>query len=133
MKNLYERQNPLTILVQLTPEDIAGGGFTAKVPRGAWLTNVVGLKNTGFNTAGSTPTVTLTVTDGTTVFINAQTIANTGAVTAAATSKFFPNGGTITGTITEGVASGDITTATVGDVVLRFEYVQLGVGRDVQG
>jgi hypothetical protein len=133
MKNIYDRQTPLSILVRLTPEDIAGGGFSAKVPHGALVTNVVGLKQTAFNTAGTTPTVTLTVGDGTTTFINAQTLTGTGAITAAVTTKFYPSGGTITGAITEGVASGAITTATAGDAFVRIDYVQVGRNGDVMG
>lgn len=133
MKNLFNRQEILSILHQITPQDIANGGFYAKIPQGAWVINVTGLKNTAFNTAGDTPTVKLTLTDGTLVYINAQTLATTGAITAAATSKFYPQGGTITGTIAEAVATGEVTTATAGDAVLLIQYVQLGVGCEVQG
>lgn len=133
MRNIYDRQHVKSILVRLGPSDIAGGGFSAKIPQGAWVTNIVGLKNTAFNTAGTTPTVTLTLTDGTTVLINAQTLASTGAITIAAAAKFYPNGGTITGSITEGVASGSVTTATAGDALIRIEYIQVGEGGTIEG
>lgn len=133
MQNIFDRQKVKSILVRLGPSDIAGGGFSAKIPVGAWVTNIVGLKNTAFNTAGTTPTVTLTVGDGTTTFINAQTLASTGAVTVATTAKWYPSGGTITGTITEGVASGSVTTATAGDALVRIEYVQQGEGGSIEG
>lgn len=132
-KNAFDRQAPQSILVQLTPEDIAGGGFTAKLPRGAWVTNIAGVKNTAFNTAGDTPTVTLTLTDGTTTFISAETLTGTGTITVDTTTKYFPNGGTLAGTITEGVSSGDVTTATAGDALVRIDYVQLGNGGTIQG
>lgn len=133
MRNLFDRQHVKSILVRLSPSDIAGGGFSAKIPLGSWITNVVGLVNTAFNTAGSTPTCKITITDGTNVYVNAQSIAAIGAVAAAATSKFLAAGGTITGVITEGVASGGITTATLGDAVFRIEYVQVGEGGVIEG
>src|SRR5690606_28713445 len=107
MKSKFDRQSVEVALVELTPEDIAAGGVSVKIARGTWVHNVVGVKVTAFNTAGDTPTVTLTATDGTATFINAQALTGTGAITAAVTSKFYPDGGTITLVITEGVASGD--------------------------
>lgn len=133
MRNIYDRQFVKSILVELTPSDIAGGGFSAKLPMKAWVTNVVPLVNTAFNTAGTTPTCKLTVSDGTTTFVNAQTVAATGAVTTAVTTKYYPSGGTITGVLTEGVASGSITTATLGDAVVRIDYIQVGEGGTVEG
>lgn len=132
MKNLFNRQDLLVALVLLTPADIAGGGFSAKIPQGAWVTNIVGQKVAAFDTGGTTPVVTLTVGDGTTTFINAQSLAATGAVTAATTQKYYPQGGTITGTIAESAASG-LVPAENGEVLLRIEYVQLGVGCEIQG
>lgn len=132
-RNIYNRQEPLSILVQLTPDDIAGGGFSAKIPRGALVTNVYATKNTAFNTAGDTPVVTLNVTDGTTTFISAESLAGTGAITVDVTKKFYPTGGTITGAITESVSTGEVTSATAGDAVVYIEYVQLGRGCEIQG
>lgn len=125
-RNCYERQEIASIFVDLTPADIAGGGFTAKLPQGSWVFNVAGYTQTAFNTAGDTPTCKVTLSDGTTTFINAQSIASTGDTTVAVTKKFYQTGGTLTGTITEGVATGAITTATAGLAVIRIDYVQIG-------
>ena len=134
-RNIFERQKVKSITVELTINDIAGGGFTAKLPQGAWITNVIGQVDVAFNTAGATPTCKLSLGDASsaTLFVNAQSVAATGAITVATTKKFYPTGGLLTGTLTEGVASGDITTATVGHATLHIEYVELGEGGVIEG
>jgi len=124
-RNAFERQEIASIFVDLTPADIAGGGFTANMPQACRIIAVAGEVETAFNTGGTTPACTFTLTDGTTNFINAQSVLAAGTLTAAATKKYLPVGGTLTGTFSQSAASGMVP-ATAGLLTVRIDYVQLG-------
>lgn len=91
---LQGRQHPLSACVNAGIAQIGSGNEVVfKVPPGGYVDSVDFQVITAFDGTG---TVTATLTDGTTVFINAQTVKSTGAVTAAVSQKFYPNGGTLT-------------------------------------
>ena len=79
---------------------------------------------TAFN-CGGTGTATLTVTDGTTTFVNAVDVESTGSETVTGVPKYYPTGGTISCTITEVV---DTAAATLGEVMISYEYIIRGNG-----
>lgn len=124
--NLFNRQPIHGIVADLGPENMGtGNGATAKLPQGALVTGVIPVTSTAFN---SVTTATLTVTDGTTVFVNAQDIKTAGTETAAVSQKFFPAGGTIQFNLAQ--TGGD---ATAGRVTVVVQYVVLGEGCDIYG
>lgn len=128
-RTFLERQWPLTALADLSVADIgAANTVSVKVPPGAYVTDVSLEVSTAFNTGG-TGTIALTATDGTTTFINAQSIKTTGIKTIAVAKKFFPSGGTITATITETL---DTTAADAGRAAMVVSYVVLARGNEVQ-
>jgi hypothetical protein len=96
----------------------AGNEIITKLPPGAWVTNVVSNVTTAFDGSG---TVTATLTDGTTVFINAITAKATGALATAVTNKYFPNGGTLTFSIAD-----QNSNSTVGQVLIDVQYKVVG-------
>jgi len=131
--NAFDRQSVLSIVVPLTPANSgAANSVKAKLPHGALVTNVDLLTATAFNTDGTTPVATATITDGTTVFVNAQSVLNTGDETVAVEKKYYPTGGEITFSIAESAASG-LVAATAGLSIAVVHYVQVGRGGDVQG
>ena len=96
---LQGRQTGLSACVNAGIAQIGTGNEVVfKIPPGGYVDNVDFQVITAFDGTG---TVTATLTDGTTVFINAQTVKSTGAVTAAVTKKFYPNGGTLTFSIAD--------------------------------
>lgn len=128
---LADRQWPLVALVEVTPKD-AENGIDVPLPPGAWVTNVFAHRLVAFNSGGGTPTATLTATDGTTVFINAQSLLGAaGQITAAVTTKYYPQGGSIKFTVAQDAAS-DPEDATDGLTMVEVEYVLRGKGREVQ-
>ena len=130
-KNAYDRQPVLSVVAELGVENIGTGNeVVAKLPQGAVVVGVLALCVTAFDTDGESATVKLTVSDGTTAFVNAQSVASTGKLTAAATEKHFPTGGTLTCSIVE--ASADAT-ATEGKALVIVQYVQIGAGGDIYG
>lgn len=80
------------------PQIGAGNEVTFNVPAGAYVDGVDFQVLTAFDGSG---TVTGTLSDGTTTFINAQTLKATGAVTVAVSKKYFPNGGKLTFSIAD--------------------------------
>lgn len=124
--NVYDRGKILVIQAAVGPANMgAGNGFSAKLPRGATLLRVTALTATAFN---SETTATLTVSDGTTTFVNAVDIKSTGSETVANAPKHYPDGGTINVTAAQTGAG-----ATAGLTVVVAEYVQLGQGSEIQG
>jgi hypothetical protein len=122
-------QWPLTKAFDLSVANIgAAGEVSFNLPPNAYLVDVSLEATTAFNTGGS-GTVALTATDGTTTFVNAQSVKTTGIKTVAVAKKLFPTGGTITATITETL---DTTAANAGRAVLVFSYVILGRTSEVQ-
>lgn len=120
-KRQYERN----ILVELGPGNMgAGNEVTARLPQGAWVTNVVPVTETAFN---SGTTATMTVTDGTTVFVNAQDVKTTGIETAAVTQKYYPQGGTLTCSLGQ---TG--TAATSGRALVKISYLQSDVEDEIR-
>lgn len=88
------RQHPLSACVNAGIAQIGTGNEVVfKVPPGAYVDNVDFQVITAFDGTGA---VTGNLTDGTTVFIAAQTLKAIGAVTAAVLKKYYPNGGTLT-------------------------------------
>lgn len=129
----YERQTVLAILADLGVENIgSGNGVTAKLPQGALVVGVGLLGVEAFNTDGTTPTATATVSDGTTIFVNAQSVATTGDKTVEVNRKFYPTGGEIIFSLAEGAASG-LVPATEGRALGIVQYIQLGRGGEIQG
>lgn len=115
------RQYPLCAVADLGIANIgSGNGITIAVPVNAFVTKIAGHVVTAFD---SGTTTTLTASDGTTTFINAQSAqaAALTDVTVAEPSKFFPSGGTITFSMAETGAA-----ATVGRVIGTVEYVVVG-------
>lgn len=106
----------------------SSNAVTVSVPRGATVIRIVALTITAFNPGGS-GTATLTVSDGTTTFVNAQDVESTGSETVANTPKHYDDGGTISASVTQVV---DTTAATAGKVHLIIEYVQTGTVCSIQ-
>lgn len=117
--NQYERQEPLYAMVALTKANIGtGNGYTMSLPRGALIVSAGLITDVAFDSATTT---TGTITDGTTVLVDAQDLKSTGIETVAVAQKFYPNGGEITVSAAETGA-----TATVGHAVAYVGYIQLG-------
>lgn len=131
--NKYDRQRVLTSVVTFDISNIGTGkGIDVKYPQGTVIIGVTPLVNTAFNTDGTTPAATMTISDGTTTFVNAQSILTAGAKTVAVGAKLLPQGGTLSLTLAESAASG-LVPATAGAGVLVIQYVQLGAGGDIYG
>lgn len=123
---VIDRQHPF---VGLTPllgiaNLGAGNGIEFKVRPGTLVLRVFLQTITAFDTA-STGTATATVTDGTTVFVNAADIKTEGAETVANAPKYYPTGGTISVNLSETIVT---TGATVGAALAGIEYVIVGNG-----
>lgn len=124
--NQFNRQHSRHIVVDLGPGNMGtGNGVTAKLPQGTLLKSVTALGVTAFN---SETTATLTVGDGTTTYVNAQSIATTGSKTVANVPKFYPTGGTLTISLAQ---TGNAATA--GRAIVEIEYLQLDVNDEVYG
>jgi hypothetical protein len=120
-----DRQYALVAEVDLGIANIgSGNGKTMVLPPGALLLRALWLTVTAFD-SGTTATGTLT--DGTTVFVNAENVKTTGSETVANTPKFYPSGGTLTASLAE---TG--TTATVGRALVSVEYYIVGRGQEQQ-
>ncbi len=131
--NAFDRQAPCAVVVNMGVANVGTGKeVTAKLPQGAVITAITALGTTAFNTGGTTPAVTLTVSDGTTTFVNAQSVATTGKKTVATDTKHFPTGGTLTFSIAESAASG-LVPATEGAVAVIVQYAQIGAGGSIYG
>lgn len=112
--NSNERQYALTAYSHFKPANLgANNGVAFKLPPGAILLRLTATTITGFD--GTTPV--LTVSDGTTTFVNAVDLASTGAETVTVVPKRYPTGGTIT-------ASGTVTgSPTAGLAAVVLEYI----------
>lgn len=128
--NAYERQSIKYVMVDLGIANIGtGNGYTAVVPRGAQIVDV-GLNTvTAFNNTG-TGVVTATIGDGTNTYVNAVDVKTAGVETAALSSAFLANGGTVTFSLTETVVGG--TASTAGRAIGYVGYIQLGNGCSIQ-
>lgn len=123
---IIARQMVRSVVADLGPSHMgAGNGFTAKLPQGAVLARLIPLTVTAFD---SETTATLTVTDGTTVFVNAQDVKSTGAETVANVPKFYPAGGELQFNLAQTGAA-----AAAGRVVVIAEYYSVGIGDEVYG
>lgn len=112
------RQYPLVALAAATPENNgAGNEIVVNVRPGTLLRGVQVLTLTAFDST----TNTITIADGTTVFVNAQDIKSTGSETAAVAFKYYPSGGTITVSL---ASTG--TAPTAGLVHILLDFVQVG-------
>lgn len=119
LTKITARQSPVTALVAIGPANMGtDNGVTLRLPQGAYVTDVKAVGTVAFD---SGTTATMTVGDGTTTFVNAQSIAAAGAVTVAVGQKFYPTGGTIT---VSAAQTGD--DATVGQALVAVQYVELG-------
>ncbi len=112
------RQYPLVADVPImTIANIGAGlGYDVVLPPGAYVREVYADTLVAFD--GTTNTIT--ISDGTTTFVNAQDVKSTGRETAAVPGKYYPNGGTISITMAQ------TGSATVGQVKPTIEYVILG-------
>lgn len=123
---IVARQMVRSVVADLGPANIgAGNGFTARLPQGAILARLIALTVTAFDSATTT---TLTVTDGTTVFVNAQDVQSTGSETVANAPKYYPSGGELQFNLAETGAA-----ATEGRVLVVAEYYAVGNGDEVYG
>lgn len=124
-KKIIDRQWPLKAFAIATHANMgAGNELTLVVPPGALLLaiNVFGL--TAFN---SETTATLTVSDGTTTFASAVSVATVGTKTVTNVPKYYPTGGTLTVSLAQTGAA-----ATAGAAAVVPEYVIRDRGNEVQ-
>jgi hypothetical protein len=123
-KAIFGRQSPAFFIADCGPANMgAGNGFTVAIPPGAVFASLVALTTTGFD---SETTATLTVSDGTTTFVNGVDIKSTGSETVANVPKFYPSGGTLTISLAQ---TGD--GATTGRALVYGSFV--GVNRVTEG
>lgn len=122
--NAYERQTPKVIMVSLGPTNIGTAGYTAVIPRGSLITSVSLLTVTAFDGTG---TVTGTITDGTTAFVNAQDVKTTGIETVATAQKYLADGGTIQFSLADANSN-----SAAGLAIAQVSYIQLGNGCYIQ-
>ena len=121
-----ERQYPLNAVADLGIAQIgAGNEVRINLPPGALLTGLLAQTVTAFN---NTTTSTLTVSDGTTTFVNAVDVKTVGAETVANLSAFYPSGGTLTISMAQ---TG--TAATAGRAFVVATYQILGRVNEIQG
>lgn len=121
-----ERQYPLTAVADLGVAQIgAGNEVRINLPPGALLTDLLVQTATAFN---NTTTSTLTVTDGTTTFVNGVDVKTVGAEIVTGLSAFYPSGGTLTISMAQ---TG--TAATAGRAFAVATYQILGRVNEVQG
>lgn len=133
-ETLYDRQAVRTIFMDVGLDHVeVANALKANLPPGSLVVGVSAITTVGFDTDGATPAAKLTVTDGTNVLINEQSVLAAGRPTVAFQSAYYPTGGTISAYVAESVASGSVTTATKGAVVLAVQYVQRGVGGIIYG
>ncbi len=113
----------------------ASGGtsdsFTITIPPNGLLDTLTVDTVTAFNTGGGTPVTTMTIGDGTTTFANAVDITSAGRETVANIGKFYPNGGTLTVTITASAASA-YAAPTAGESIVAAGYLVVGRANEVQ-
>jgi len=113
----------------------ASGGtsdsFTITIPPNGLLDTLTVDTTTAFNTGGGTPVTTMTISDGTTTFANAVDITSAGRETVANIGKFYPNGGTLTVTITASAASA-YAAPTAGESIVAAGYLVVGRANEVQ-
>lgn len=132
--NQYDRQPVQSIVIELTTSNTGTDkGVEAKLPKDAMITGITSIAGVAFNPSGTGAAATLSVSDGTTTFVNAQDVATTGTKTVAVATKFYPQGGKITANVTQSVSSGALTSATAGRVLVAIDYVQLGAGGAIYG
>jgi len=98
----------------------ASNGVEFKIRPGTLLLNVFSQTNVGFDALG----VTLTVTDSAIIFIAAEDVTVPGTGTVANVPKYYPTGGLISVSVEQSGAG----TATVGELLVGFEYVIVGNG-----
>lgn len=121
------RQYPLVAVQKIDYTGYtSGAAFNAvELPVGARLLGVNFYTDTAWNTGTS---ATITVSDGTATFINAQDIKSAGSETSTQTPfKPYPAGGQISVTVTD---TGTAPTAGAGHLVVQ--YVVDGRANDVQ-
>lgn len=124
--NQFNRQYARTIVVDIGIKNIGAGNETkAKLPQGTLLQSVQFVTVVAFNSA---TTATGTVTDGTTVFVNAVDLKTVGSETVANAPKFYPAGGELTFSAAETGAG-----ATAGRALAVVTYVSAGGGDEVYG
>lgn len=118
-ERIIARQYNLSAAKKLTVANLgAGNGYDFAIPADALLLRAGFITTTAFNSAG---TSTVTATDGTTVFVNAQdTKTAAGFETAAVVGKYYPSGGTVSFNLADGGG-----TSTVGEGIAYIEYVRL--------
>lgn len=123
--NQYNRQPVQYITVELGIANIGtGNGYTANLPRGTHIVSVKADVSTAFNSATTT---TLSVSDGTTTFVSAEDAKTAGPMTVDVSSKYLPNGGTVTISMAETGAA-----ATAGKAAVSIGYTQVGNGCSIQ-
>ena len=123
--NQFNRQEVLSAMVDLGIANIGTDkGYTAVIPRGSLIIAVGLITVTGFDGTG---TVTGTITDGTTAFINAQDVKTTGIETVATTHKFVVDGATIQFSLADANSN-----SAAGRAIGYVNYIQLGCGDYIQ-
>lgn len=123
--NINTRQYQLAAVVDVSGDGF-GDSFTIKLPPNALMTSNI-LASTLTAIVGPA-TATLTVTDGTTAFVNGVDVKSGGVETATGIGAFFPNGATLTGSFALG--AGELS---AGRVQVVVNYVILDRVSEVYG
>lgn len=119
------RQWPLEAVGSAGTSQIgAGNELIFKIPPNSFLKRV---QVTGITVFDGTGAVTGTLTDGTTVFVNAQSLKAAGDVTVAVADKYYPTGATLTFSVTDANDN-----STVGQALVLLTYVGLNRQNEVQ-
>jgi hypothetical protein len=116
-RKIDTRQWPVVALADIVIGDM-GNTVTIGLPPGALLRELTAQTITAFN---SVTTAVMSVSDGTTTFINGVDLKSTGAETVSNLQTYYPSGGTLTITPTQ--TGGD---ATAGETIVSAEYVVVG-------
>lgn len=122
VKKIQDRQHASHALVDLGVAQIGTGNeVEIALPHNAYLYGLEVYTATAFD--GTTNT--LTVSDGTTTFVNAVDVKSTGSETVTGVPKFFPSAGKLT------VSMAQTGTAGAGRVFVRASYLILNRGGEI--
>jgi hypothetical protein len=125
-KNISARQWELNAITPLLGISNMGAatGYDITIPPGGYVTEITVDTLVAFDSA---TTATLTVTDGTTVFVNGVDIKTTGRETTTIAAAYYPSGGVIHVNLAQTGAG-----ATVGTAVVVVSYLKLDRQTEVQ-
>lgn len=122
LTKLMDRQYPLAAVAELGVAHVgAGNEVEFALPINAQLLSIAVQTVIGFDGLTST----ITVGDGTTVFVNGADVSAPGNAAGTNVPKFYPTGGKVTAQM---VSAG----ATIGKAILTAQYVVLNRGGERQ-